>query len=63
MIDFVRNTMKYLEQFYRRENSEPGFAADKKMLGWSIARRREDEIDCANFCKGLWHNLFNLSTL
>jgi transposase len=63
MMDFVKNTMKYLEQYYRRESSESGFAADKKMLGWSIAQRREDRIDCANFCTGLWHNLFNLSTL
>jgi transposase len=63
MIDFVKNTTEYLEQYYRRENSESGFAADKKMLGWSIAQRREDRIDCTNFCTGLWHNLFNFSTL
>ena len=63
MIEFVRNTMKYLEQYHKRSNSESGFAADKKMFGWSIAQRREDRIDCANVCTGLWHNLFNLSTL
>lgn len=61
MIEFVTNPMKYLEQYYRRENSESGFAADKKMLGWSIAQRREDRIDCANVSIGLWHNLFNLA--
>ena len=43
--------------------SYDGFAADKKMLGWGIAQRREDRIDCANVCTGLWHNLFNLATL
>lgn len=62
MKEFVTNTMRYLEQYYRRENSESGFAADKKMLGWSIAQRRDDRIDCAQFCTGLWHNLFNLAT-
>jgi transposase len=25
--------------------------------------RREDRIDCAQFCTGLWHSLFNLATL
>ena len=62
MKEFVTNTIQYLEQYYRRENSESGFAADKKMLGWSIAQRKEDRIDCANVCIGLWHNLFNLAT-
>jgi len=63
MVEFVRNTMKYLEEYHKRSNSESGFAADKKMFGWSIAQRREDRIDCANVCTGLWHNLFNFSTL
>jgi transposase len=63
MIEFVRNTMKYLEEYHQRSNSESGFSADKKMFGWSIAQRREDRIDCANFCTGLWHNLFNFATL
>lgn len=62
MIEFVRNTMHYLEQYHQRSNSESGFAADKKMFGWGIAQRREDRIDCANICTGLWHNLFNFST-
>ncbi len=63
MMEFVRNTMKYLEQYHQRSNSESGFAADKKMFGWSISQRREDRIDCANVCTGLWHNLFNFLTL
>jgi transposase len=61
MIEFVKNTMKYLEDYHQRSNSEAGFAADKKMFGWSIAQRREDRIDCASFCTRLWHNLFNLT--
>jgi len=61
MIEFVKNTMNYLEQYHLRSNSESGFAADKKMLGWGIAQRREDRINCAQICTGLWHNLFNLA--
>ncbi|MHB8567572.1 MAG: ISNCY-like element ISFac3 family transposase [Nitrososphaerales archaeon] len=61
MIEFVTNTMQYLEEYHKRSNSESGFAADKKMLGWGIAQRREDRINCAQACTGLWHNLFNLS--
>ena len=63
MKEFVTDTIRYLEEYYRRESSESGFAADKKMLGWSIAQRREDRIDRAQVCTGLWHNLFNLATL
>ena len=59
MKEFVQNTMEYLEQYHKRSNSEAGFAADKKMLGWGIAQRRDDRIDSALFCTGLWHNLFN----
>ena len=60
MKDFVENTMQYLEQYHQRSNSESGFAADKKMLGWNISQRREDRIDSALFCNGAWHNLFNM---
>jgi transposase len=61
MKEFVTNTVHYLEQYHKRSNSESGFAADKKMLGWGIAQRRDDRIDCALACTGLWHNLFNLA--
>lgn len=60
MKDFVLNTMPYLEEYHQRSNSESGFAADKKMLGWNIAQRRDDRIDNALFCTDLWHNLFNM---
>ena len=63
MKDFVLNTVPYLEQYHQRSNSESGFAADKKMLGWNIAQKREDRIDNALFCTGLWHNLFNMGRL
>ena len=58
--EFVENTMPYLEQYHQRSNSESGFAADKKMLGWNIAQRRDDRIDGALFCTGVWHNMFNM---
>ena len=41
MKEFVENTMSYLEEYHKRSNSESGFAADKKMLGWNVAQRRE----------------------
>jgi transposase len=63
MKEFVQNTMEYLEHYHQRSNSETGFAADKKMLGWGIAQRRDDIIDSTLFCTGLWHNLFNFDRL
>ena len=60
MKEFVENTMPYLEQYHQRSNSESGFAADKKMFGWNIAQRRDDRIDNALFCAGVWHNMFNM---
>ena len=61
MKEFVQNTMEYLEQYHQRSNSDAGFAADKRLFGWGIAQRREDRIDSASFCTGLWHNLFNIN--
>ena len=49
----------YLKEYYKRENSEAGFSANKKLFGWEIAQRREDRIDSALFCTDLWHNIFN----
>ena len=60
MKDFALNTMPYLEECHQKSNSESGFAADKKMLGWNIAQKRGGRIGNALFCTGLWHNLFNM---
>ena len=38
MEEFILDTMNYLEKYHQRSNSESGFAADKKMLGWNIAQ-------------------------
>ncbi len=53
MKEFAKDTMEYLEQYHFRSNLESGFAADKKMLGWGIAQRREDKINNALFYMGL----------
>ena len=60
MKEFVPDTMNYLEKYHQRSNSESGFAADKKMPGWNVAQRRDDRIDNALFCTGVWHNMFNM---
>ena len=56
--DFVKDPITYLEDYFKRTQSESGFAEDKKRTGWMIAQRREDRVDTANFCNILWHNLF-----
>ncbi len=58
--EFVEHPISYLEEYYRRENSEAGFSADKRMLGWRIAQRRGDRIETADRCHSTWHNLLNL---
>jgi len=60
MNEFVHNTMNYLEEYYKRNNSESGWASDKKMFGWNIKQKRDDRINTAIFCRAIWHNLLNL---
>jgi transposase len=57
---FVWNTMQHLEEYFKRNNSESYFSADKKMFGWQVRQKREDRIDTALFCRDIWHNLFML---
>lgn len=57
---FVWDTMNHLEEYFKRENSESGFGADKKMFGWRVRQKREDRMDTALFCRDIWHNLFRL---
>ncbi len=59
MKDFVENPMNYLEEYYKRNNSESAFSADKRWFGWEIPQRRQDRIDNTLSCQNLWHNLFN----
>ena len=51
------DTMSFLREYYKRENSESGFAADKKSNGYEVPQRRDDRIRTSLMCKGLWHNL------
>jgi transposase len=60
MKSFVEDTMKYLEEYYKRENSESGWSADKKMFGWNVKQKRADRINTALFVRAIWHNLFKL---
>jgi transposase len=57
---FVEDTMKYLEEYFKRNNSESGFSVDKKMFGWRVRQKRDDRIDTALFCRDIWHNLFRI---
>ena len=40
--EFLCDTMKYLEEYFKRNNSESGWASDKKMFGWKISQKRDD---------------------
>jgi len=60
MKSFVENTTKHLEEYFKRNNSESGWSADKKMFGWNVRQKREDRVDTALFCRAAWHNLLNL---
>lgn len=60
MKNFVKNTMSYLEEYFKRNNSETGFSTDKRRFGQKISQRREDRINTARACINLWHNMFQL---
>jgi len=60
MKDFLLNTMNYLREYFKRNNSESGFSSDKKMFGWRISQKREDRIDTSLFVRTVWHNLLLL---
>jgi len=60
MISFVLDTRYYLEQYYRRNQSETEISVDKRWFGWKIDQRREDRINTAHSCDVVWHNLFRL---
>ena len=55
---FVTNVKKYLEDYYRRNQSESCFAEDKKRTGWKLGQKRPDRVDTANMLTSLWHNLY-----
>ncbi len=55
--NFLLNTTEYLEEYFKRNNSESGWASDKKMFGWKISQKRYDRMDMALFVRMVWHNL------
>ena len=57
MGEFLCDTIKYLEEYFKRNNSESGFASDKKMFGWKISQKRYDRMDMALLVRMVWHNL------
>jgi len=57
MGNFLFNTMEYLEEYFKRNNSESGWASDKKMFGWKVSQKRYDRMNMALFVRMVWHNL------
>jgi transposase len=56
--DFLENTNKYFEEYFKRNQSESGFSEDKRRFGWRIPQRLEKRINTAYFGIFTWHNLF-----
>jgi len=54
---FIEDTLNFLHEYYQRNNSESGFSADKKLMGWKVGQKREDRIDIAIRSTMVWHNL------
>jgi len=55
--DFLCDTMKYLEEYFKRNNSESGWASDKKIFGWKISQKLPERMDMRLFVRMIWHNL------
>lgn len=57
IVDLISYPFLFLGEYFRREHSESGFSADKRCCGWKIWQRKDDRIETATMCKGVWHNL------
>ena len=57
MYDFVTDPISYIEDYFKRNRSESGFAEDKNRTGWKVGQKRADRIDTADMLTSLWHNL------
>ena len=54
---FCNNTKEYLEEYFKRNQSESGFSEDKRRFGWRIPQKIESRIDMSYFSIFTWHNL------
>lgn len=59
---FVDDTKLFLKDYFQRNQSESGFAEDKKRTGWKIFQKKPERIDTANAVIYAWHNLFWLGS-
>jgi transposase len=57
LIEFVNDTNGYLEEYFKRNQSESGFSQDKRRFGWKISQKRPERIETHNVCTSLWHNM------
>ena len=55
---FITDPVSYLEDYFQRNQSESGFAEDKKRIGWKLGQKREDRLDTADALTTIWHNLY-----
>jgi len=58
---FVQDTQGFLKEYFKRNQSESGFAEDKKRTGWRLGQKRPDRVNTANILTALWHNLYWLA--
>jgi len=58
---FVHDTKGFLKEYFQRNQSESGFAEDKRRTGWRLGQKRPDRVNTANILTGLWHNLYWLA--
>lgn len=57
----VHDTEGFLTEYFQRNQSESGFAEDKRRTGWQMGQKRSDRINTANVLTGVWHNLYWLN--
>jgi len=54
---FMKDTKKFLSDYFQRNQSESGFSEDKKRTGWKILQKINQRINTAYTLIALWHNL------
>jgi transposase len=48
VIRFVDDTKLFLKDYFQKNQSESGFAEDKKRTGWKISQKKLKRIDTVN---------------